>query len=249
MSSMIRTIIDINCDIGESFGNFSIGSDDKIFPYITSCSIACGFHAGDPWYIDQTIDKALTYGLRIGAHPSYPDLQGFGRRKMEIPPQELGAIIRYQVAALKGMIESKGGFLSYVKPHGALYNSIGEDEGEAHCVLQSVRSIDDRLAVMGLPNSAVSRMAAAMNVAFIPEGFADRRYGANGLLLSREHPQAIIDNIGEMEEQATSIVCKKEVPLVASGVKPINIDTLCLHGDHPKASEFAKRLASLFANA
>ena len=120
--------IDLNCDLGESYGRFKIGNDKALFPYLTSCNIACGFHGGDPLHLERTIEQALAHQLRIGAHPAYPDLMGFGRRKMQIPLDELSALIKYQVAALKGMLESAGGHLAYVKPHGALYNSMVQNE-------------------------------------------------------------------------------------------------------------------------
>ena len=128
--------IDLNCDMGESFGNYTFGQDQLMMPYLSSCNIACGFHGGDAYHIESTIDQALEHGLRIGAHPSYPDLQGFGRRKMFVPHVELTSMIKYQVSALKGLVESKGGVLSYVKPHGALYNSIAQDQEEAAAVIR-----------------------------------------------------------------------------------------------------------------
>ena len=127
--------IDINCDMGESFGNFIIGNDEAIMPYITSANIACGFHAGDPWHMQKTIQLAKDHKVKIGAHPSYPDLAGFGRRKMDIPKEELKAIIKYQISALKGMAESLGTKMEYVKPHGALYNNVATDEKEALAVI------------------------------------------------------------------------------------------------------------------
>ena len=138
--------IDINCDMGESYGHFKVGNDDALFPYISSCNIACGFHGGDPFHIAQTIKKAIAHGVRIGAHPAYPDLAGFGRRKMQIPTIELTAIIKYQVAALKGMTESMGGRLAYVKPHGALYNTAANNVAESTTIIEAVQAIDDSLA-------------------------------------------------------------------------------------------------------
>ena len=142
---MKQLSIDINCDMGESFGNYSTGNDAEIFPWISSCNIACGFHGGDPFHIEQTLKQAITYGVRIGAHPGYPDLGGFGRRKMKIGRAELKAILKYQIAALKGMTESLGATLAYVKPHGALYNTASTDISETEVILAAISEIDPSL--------------------------------------------------------------------------------------------------------
>jgi len=151
--------IDINCDLGESYGNYKIGIDDAVFPYLSSCNIACGFHGGDPLHIKSTISKAIKYNVQIGAHPSYPDRLGFGRNKMNIAGRELQAIVEYQVAALKSMVESQGTQLNYVKPHGALYNSLSNDIEEAKYVFAGILAIDPNLKIMGLAGSAVESYA------------------------------------------------------------------------------------------
>jgi len=150
---MPKLTIDLNCDMGESYGNYKIGNDDRIMPYITSCNVACGFHGGDPLQIERTIKNALKHNLQIGAHPSYPDLQGFGRRKMNVPPDELKAIIKYQIAAVKGIAESLGGKLTYVKPHGALYNSAADDKEIVASIVNAIKEIDEELAFLGLAGS------------------------------------------------------------------------------------------------
>ena len=168
--------IDINCDMGESYGNHIIGNDALIMPYITSTNIACGFHGGDAYHIEKTIDLALENRVAIGAHPSYPDLQGFGRRKMSLKKDELQSMIKYQVAAVKGMVESKGGKLHHVKPHGALYNSIANDDQEAKQVVEAVKSISPDAFFLGLAGSQLSQICEYYQMKFIAEAFIDRRY-------------------------------------------------------------------------
>ena len=191
---MTKISIDINCDMGESTGNHIVGQDEKLMPFISSCNIACGFHGGDPYHMAKTIQLALSHNVRIGAHPSYPDLEGFGRRKMDIPKPELKAILEYQIAALKGMVESKGGKLSYVKPHGALYNFASINRVEAETVIDSVNSIDNHLAMMGPKGSEIEIAANKKGIGFIAEAFGDRRYEPDGTLMSRNNPEAVFGN-------------------------------------------------------
>ena len=165
--------IDLNCDMGESFGNFKIGNDEAIFPFITSTNIACGFHGGDPFHIENTIKNALEHQVSIGAHPSYPDLQGFGRRKMILQKAELKAILKYQIGAIKSMTESLGGTLKYVKPHGALYNMAANDEAETIVIIESIQEIDSDLMLMGLAGSITEKVAKREKIPFVPEAFAE----------------------------------------------------------------------------
>ena len=151
--------IDINCDMGESYGSFLVGNDAAIFPHITSCNVACGFHGGDPVHMELTIKRAMQYGLRIGAHPSYPDLWGFGRRPMDFTPGKLTAIVRYQVAALQGMARAMGAEVAYVKPHGALYHYASIDSAGANAVTSAVQSLGSELALMGPPGSVMEMVA------------------------------------------------------------------------------------------
>lgn len=226
---------DLNCDLGESYGRFRVGNDDALFPYLTSCNIACGFHGGDPLHIERTIRKALDHGLRIGAHPAYPDLMGFGRRKMHIAVDELKAIIKYQVAALKGMVESLGGGLSYVKPHGALYNSMVIDAAEAEAVIAAIQQIDPGLAVMGLAGSQVGELVRAAGLPFIAEAFADRRYNENGQLVVRGTPGAVIHDPAAAVRQVFEIVEHGRLTTVEGKTRPLKADSFCIHGDNPAA--------------
>jgi UPF0271 protein len=238
---------DLNCDLGESYGRFKIGNDDALFPYLTSCNIACGFHGGDPFHLEQTIQKAIDHGLRIGAHPSYPDLMGFGRRKMHIPPAELRAIIKYQVAALKGMVESAGGRLAYVKPHGALYNSMVQDREEAAAVVDGIRSIDAGLAVMGLAGSPVKGTVEAAGMIFIAEAFADRSYTDSGKLVARGAPGAVIGEAAAAAEQVRRIVQDRALLTVSGKSIPLRADSFCIHGDNPAAVRILQRIHEVLA--
>lgn len=227
--------IDINCDMGESYGNFSIGNDKAIFPYITSCNIACGFHGGDPWHIEKTIQGALAYGVQIGAHPSYPDLAGFGRRKMQIKPDELRAIVKYQVAALKGMVESLGGKLTYVKPHGALYNTAAHQEDEALAIIKAIQEIDNELYLMGLAGSPIADLAQKLQIPFIAEAFADRKYMSDGKLRSRSEIGAVIDAPLQAAQQVVDIVLQNRVETYEGEIWPLQAQSICIHGDNPAA--------------
>ncbi len=227
--------IDLNCDMGESYGNYLIGQDDEIMPWITSCNIACGFHGGDPFHIEKTLLNARKYQLRVGAHPGYPDLNGFGRRPMQFSDDELRAIIRYQVSALTGMARSLGIKVSYVKPHGALYNKMADDEREALVVIRTIREIDPGLAIMGLAGSQVKDIAAAIGIRFIAEAFADRRYDDLGKLVSRLNEAAVIEDPVLAADQVWSIIKRKEVVSVSGVVIPVVADSICIHGDHKNA--------------
>ncbi|MEZ4896395.1 MAG: 5-oxoprolinase subunit PxpA [Saprospiraceae bacterium] len=230
-----RLSIDINCDMGESFGIYSIGQDEQIFPYITSCSIACGFHGGDPLHIEKTIIHALHEQVSIGAHPSYPDLAGFGRRKMTIAPAELKAILKYQIAAIKGMTESEGGRLAYVKPHGALYNTASEQEPECIAILQAILEIDDRLPLMGLAGSLMEELTQKYQHPFIAEAFADRKYEPDGNLRSRAKEDAVILDPEEAAEQVRAIIMDQQITAIDGTVFPIKAHSICIHGDNPQA--------------
>lgn len=225
--------IDINCDMGESFGNYDIGADKKIFPFITSCNVACGFHAGDPVHIEETLRMAIEHQVEIGAHPSYPDLVGFGRRYLKMSRHELRASIKYQIAAVKGMAESLGGKITYVKPHGALYVRAADDADEAMVILEAVREIDKQLVVMGLAGSKMQEVAEQVDMEFIAEAFADRRYNKKGRLVDRSEKGAVIEEPGEAAAQVVSLVRKQMVQ--TSDYEPVSImaKSICIHGDNP----------------
>ena len=241
-SKLANLKIVLNCYLGESYGNFTIGNDIAIFPYISSCNIACGFHGGDPLTLQKTIKAALAQGLRLGAHPAYPDLQGFGRRQMDLSSNELEATIRYQVAALKGMIESLGGKLAYVKPHGALYNKMANNADESRTVIQTIQSIDPDLQLMGLAGSTTQTVAKEMGISFIAEAFADRRYTKQGKLVSRSVKGAVINDPELVFKQVQMIVNEGLVESLDGTIIPISAQSICIHGDNPKAIAILEKL-------
>lgn len=240
--------MDINCDMGESFGQYIIGNDDDIFPYITSCNIACGFHGGDPYHIEKTIRKALEYGVQIGAHPSYPDLQGFGRRKMTIGKDELKSILKYQISALKGMTESLGGILKYVKPHGALYNTAAVNEAESYTIIEAILEVDSQLILMGLAGSNMEAVTKKENVPFIPEAFADRLYTTEGKLMPRQLQGAVIHDAKKAAEQVLRLVQENEVISNEGTAINIKAKSICIHGDNPNAINILQEINRIFQN-
>ncbi|WP_422356321.1 5-oxoprolinase subunit PxpA [Roseivirga pacifica] len=234
--------IDINCDMGESYGNYHIGNDTALMPYINSANIACGMHGGDPVHIERTICLALEHNVRIGAHPGYPDLQGFGRRVIAMKPEELASFIKYQVAALKGLVEANGGKLAYVKPHGALYNHIAQNKADAQVVIQAIRSIDSSLSIMGLAGSHMKTLVEEAGSTFIAEAFADRRYEIDGKLRSRSLPDALITNPKDACEQVLSIANALFTQTLAGDKVSLVADSFCIHGDNPAALAIAQSL-------
>lgn len=234
--------IDINCDLGESYGHFQVGNDDALFPFISSCNIACGFHGGDPVHIERAIQGAIQAGVRIGAHPGYPDLAGFGRRFMQIPSNELCAILKYQIAALHGLTESMGGKLAYVKPHGALYNKAAVDDAEARVVVEAIQAMHPGLSLMGLAGSAMERAAARAGLPFIREGFIDRRYTEQGTLRSRTLPGAMVETEEEAATQAVEMIQHQRVRSDSGKWIPMQVDSLCVHGDNPHAAAYLQAL-------
>ncbi|MCK6205336.1 LamB/YcsF family protein [Bacillus infantis] len=234
--------IDLNCDLGESFGSFKIGSDEEIMAYITSANIACGFHAGDPGTMRRTVKLALQHGTAIGAHPGLPDLQGFGRRKMEISPEEAFDLVLYQIGALSAFVKAEGGRLSHVKPHGALYNMCAGDKRLAEAVARAVQSADEELVLFGLHNSESTSAAERIGIRAAQEVFADRRYEDDGTLVSRSSSDALITTAEEAVGQVLRMVLENKT--VSRNGKEIMIkaDTICLHGDGLQALEFAATL-------
>ncbi len=230
--------IDLNCDMGEGFGQYHPGDDEALMPFITSANIACGFHAGDPLVMQSTIRLAKQHGVAIGAHPSWPDLQGFGRRAMNIALEEAEALVLYQISALAGFVKAEGMELRHVKPHGALYNQAAQDRALADAVARGVKRFDSSLILVGLAGSALIQAGHDVGLRVAQEGFPDRRYNADGTLASRKGPNAIIESPGEVAAHA--------VTLAKDGIdfhgQHVQVDTLCLHGDHPQAAENAKRV-------
>lgn len=228
--------IDLNCDMGESFGHYQLGNDEAILPFISSANIACGLHAGDPVVMQHTVQAAIKHEVKVGAHPGYPDLQGFGRRKIALTPEEIEAFLIYQISALKGFVEAYGGKLHHVKPHGALYNQACTDRALATAIAQAVSLFDDTLILVGLAGSELVEMGSRHGLQTAAEGFPDRGYDHDGNLLPRGLSGALVTEPEQIAENAIKLA--KE-GLVIKG-KEFKVDTLCLHGDHPHAAETAK---------
>ena len=230
--------IDLNCDLGESFGAYTLGMDDKVIPLISSCNIACGYHASDPVVMEKTVAMAKEAGIGIGAHPGYPDLMGFGRRNMNVSPAEAGAYITYQLGALYGFAKSAGVKIQHVKPHGALYNMAGKDYRLALAIAKAVQAFDPELILLGLSGSESVRAAQDIGLPVAREVFADRAYMPDGSLMPRNMEGAVIHD----EELAIRRVIRmvKEHKVTAADGNDIEIvpDSICVHGDNTKALEF-----------
>jgi len=235
------TTIDLNCDMGESFGAWTMGQDDAVLAHVTSANIACGFHAGDPVTMQRTVAAAVKHGVAVGAHPSLPDLGGFGRREMRVSADEAYAMTLYQIGALAAVARAAGAGLRHVKPHGALYNMAARDRVLADAIARAVRDFDRALILVGLAGSELPRAGEAAGLAVAHEAFADRRYEADGSLIARSKAGAVIDDIDAAVAQALSIASHGEAETV-NGTLRIRADTICVHGDRPDAAIFARRL-------
>ena len=232
--------IDLNSDLGESFGAWPMGQDGALMDSITSANIACGFHAGDPGVMRQTIALAKDKGVAIGAHPGFPDLVGFGRREMKATPAEVEDFVLYQVAALVGMAAAQGMTLQHVKAHGALYNMACKDRALADAIARAVAAVDRSLVVFGLPDSELVRAAEAAGLPVAAEVFADRAYERDGSLTSRNTPGSIIHDAKVVVDRAVRMVKDRQVIAVDGSAIALTADTICLHGDTPGAADLAR---------
>jgi 5-oxoprolinase (ATP-hydrolysing) subunit A len=241
--------VDLNCDMGESFGTYVLGNDREILDFVTSANVACGYHAGDPTVMRETARMALEKGVAIGAHPSYPDLQGFGRRFMTVSPRELGDMVLFQIGALAAMVAREGGRLQHVKAHGALYNAAAEDAALADAIASAVRSADPDLVLFGLSDSELLAAGERAGLRTASEGFADRTYQADGSLRSRRQLGALIDDPAVALEQSVRMVVDGVVRSYEETDVAVKADTICIHGDGPRALEFARTLSAGLADA
>ena len=239
--------VDLNSDLGESFGAWTMGDDAAMLPLVSSANLACGFHAGDPLGIVTACRTALTHGVTIGAHPSYRDRVGFGRRDMEIAPEELGAELVYQVGALAAVAESIGARVAYVKPHGALYTRMAVDPVVADVVAESAATL--ALPVLGPPLSAVETACSRAGVRFVREAFADRAYLADGTLAPRGLPGAVITDPAEVADRAERIVADGEVTALDGSTVSVRVDSLCVHGDTVGAVQLAHAVREALTRA
>jgi UPF0271 protein len=234
--------VDINCDMGESFGAYEIGADDEVMPHVTSANIACGFHGGDPAVMRRTIASAKEHGVAVGAHPGLPDLIGFGRRTMQVTPQEVYDMLIYQVGALLGFARAAAVPVRHVKPHGALYNMAAAQPALADAIAGAVRAVDAGLVLYGLAGSHLLTAAERAGLRSASEAFADRNYLHDGALVPRSRPDALVSDADEAVRRVVRMVKEGVVSDVEGEDIPIRADTICIHGDGPHAAEIARRL-------
>jgi len=240
--------IDLNGDIGEGLGQWPMGDDEALLGIITSANIACGFHAGDPSIMRRTCEIAARLGVTIGAHVSYPDLAGFGRRFIDIAPTELADVVTYQIGALQAIALAAGSRVSYVKPHGALYNTIVTHEAQAAAVVAGVAACGP-LPLMGLANSTVLRRAAQAGLSTVTEGFVDRAYNSDGSLVSRLLPGAVLHDVEFVAARAVRMVTNKSVIAIDGSEIEVDFNSLCVHGDTPEALQIAGAVRDALAAA
>jgi len=234
--------VDLNCDLGESFGIFKVGADSEILRLVSSANIACGLHAGDFQVMHETVKKALSNHVSMGAHPGLPDLQGFGRRWISYTPQEIYDLVLYQIGALDAFVRAEGGQLAHVKPHGALYNKAAVDRPIADAIAQAVRDFDPNLRLFSLSGSVLIRAGQDVGLRTVSEVFADRNYLADGTLVPRSHPQAMVHSLEEMAQRLIRMIKEKTVVSLDGQIVPIDAETVCLHGDEPEALAHAQKL-------
>lgn len=240
--------VDLNCDMGEAFGNYQMPNDGKLMDYITSANIACGFHAGDYGVMQRTVELAVSKGIAIGAHPGLPDLQGFGRREIKITPSEAYQMTLYQIGALAGFIRAAGGRMNHVKPHGALYNMAAKDILLAGAIVQAIKDFDDSLILYALSGSEMIIAAQQAGIKTAAEVFADRSYQDDGSLTPRNQPNAVLSTEFAVKEQLLMMVQQGRVRTVSEKNIPLVAETICLHGDGRHALEFAKMVADILKN-
>jgi UPF0271 protein len=233
--------IDINADVGEGM------ADDELFPFVTSANVACGFHAGDPTTMDETVTRALARGVRVGAHPGHADKANFGRIAVELPAEAVERLVLYQVAALDGFVRSRGGKLAHVKPHGALYHQGLEFPDVARAIAEGVRRFDPSLVLVGAAGSLLLEAALEAGLPVAGEGFADRRYRPDGTLVSRKDPDALLCDPDEAAEQAVHLARDGWVTASDGSRVALRPDTICLHGDTPGAVSIARRVRERLA--
>jgi len=234
--------IDLNCDMGESFGAYTIGADEAVMPSITSANVACGFHGGDPSVMRRTIRLARDHGVAVGAHPGFPDLVGFGRRDMRVAPQEVEAFVLYQIGALAGIARGEGLRLAHVKPHGALYNMAVRDRSLADAIARAVASFDRSLIFFALPNSDLVRAGQSAGLQVALEGFADRAYEPDGSLTPRSRAGAVICDEETVVRRAVRMATQGVVVAADGSEVAMPVDTICTHGDTPGAQSLTRAL-------
>lgn len=241
--------IDINSDLGESFGAWRMGDDAAMLDIVTSANVACGFHAGDPAGILQTLKAAAEKNVTIGAHVSYPDKVGFGRRNMDVASDELTADVIYQIGALQALAKAAGTSVRYVKPHGALYNTIAHDRRQAMAVIEAIRAIDPALVLVALAGSPLIELARSEGLQCVAEAFADRAYTPAGTLVSRREPGAVLHDPVLVAQRMLRLVQSGSIEAIDGSLVRIEADSICVHGDSPAAVEMARELRRVLEHA
>lgn len=231
--------VDLNADVGESFGAYVLGDDRALMRSLSSVNIAAGFHAGDPTVLRRTMRMAQECGVAVGAHPSFPDLYGFGRREMTLAPGDVEDLVLYQVAAVAGVAKAEGLTLAHVKPHGALYNMAARQRELAESIARAVHAFDTDLVLYAPPRSALADAGRAIGLRVAAEGFADRAYLPDGNLVPRSHPQAVIASVEDVVSRAIQMATERTVAAIDGTILHLDIDTLCVHGDTPGAASLA----------
>lgn len=241
--------IDLNSDVGESFGNWSFGDDAAIFESVSSANVACGFHAGDPVGIMATCQAAVKAGVTVGAHPGYRDLAGFGRRFVDMTTEELTADVVYQIGAVQAVALAAGTAVRYVKPHGALYNTIVNHPKQAGAVVAAILAVDPTLPLMVLPNSEIQRQAEAAGLRTVAEAFADRAYNPDGTLVSRREPGAVLHEVKDVVEHVLRLATDGLVRAIDGSLVPVKAESICLHGDTPGSVAMAAAVRAALVDA
>lgn len=234
--------VDLNADVGESFGRYTLGLDQEVISLISSANVACGFHAGDPLVMEKTVSLCGTVGTAVGAHPGFPDLQGFGRRNMNMNPKEVKAMLLYQIGALDAFLHERGGKLQHVKPHGALYNMAAKEEELAKAICDAVHDYDKELIVLAQSSGKLYREAEKRGLAVSAEVFMDRAYEEDGSLVARSKAGAMITDENLAIDRVLSMILEGKVRAVSGKEIPIKADSVCVHGDGEKALLFVKKL-------
>lgn len=232
--------VDLNCDLGESFGQYKLGEQEEILNYITSANVACGFHAGDPTVMRETVKMAIAKGVKIGAHPGLPDLNGFGRRPMQITPQEGYDMVVYQIGALQGFLSTFGEKMQHVKPHGALYNMAAKDQALSEAIAQAVYDVSPELVLFGLAGSELTMAGEKLGLQTAHEVFSDRTYQADGSLTSRTQSDALVTDEEQSVNQVVTMVKEGYIKSQQQTKVLLRADTVCIHGDGIHALAFAK---------
>ena len=234
--------VDLNSDLGESFGAYTIGLDSQVIPYVSSANVACGYHAGDPLVMDQTVAAAKAAGVAVGAHPGYPDLMGFGRRNLACSPKEVKAYVQYQLGALMAFAKAQGVKLQHCKPHGALYNMAAKDMELSLAIAEGIAEVDKDIILMGLAGSKLLEAGRKAGLRVASEVFADRAYQADGSLVPRKQPGAVIHDKDEAIARTIRMVTEGKVTAITGEEVSIDAHSICVHGDNPSAVEFVKNI-------